>query len=109
MTPRMTRNDSKNPASKSCTNSGETASEEAEIFLVSPEFQSRICAGFLLLTSPNYPRKIDRQNYLNKTIFQQDIKKNQKEILIDANKYSEGYYILQISSSNCIGNQKFIK
>jgi hypothetical protein len=46
---------------------------------------------------------------LGKTIFQQDIKKNQKEILIDANKFSEGYYILQISSSNYIGNQKFIK
>jgi hypothetical protein len=46
---------------------------------------------------------------LGKTIFQQDIKKNQKEIFIDANKYSEGYYVLQISSSNYIGNQKFIK
>jgi hypothetical protein len=46
---------------------------------------------------------------LGKTIFQQDIKKNQKEILIDANKYSEGYYVLQISSGNYIGNQKFIK
>jgi hypothetical protein len=46
---------------------------------------------------------------LGKTIFQQDIKKNQKEILIYANKYSEGYYVLQISSGNYIGNQKFIK
>ena len=46
---------------------------------------------------------------LGKTIFQQDIKKNQKEILIDANRISDGYYILQIATSNYIGNQKFIK
>ncbi len=46
---------------------------------------------------------------LGKTIFQQDIKKNQKEIFIDANSISDGYYILQIATSNYIGNQKFIK
>jgi hypothetical protein len=46
---------------------------------------------------------------LGKTIFQQDIKKNQKEIFIDANRISDGYYILQIATSNYIGNQKFIK
>jgi hypothetical protein len=46
---------------------------------------------------------------LGKTIFQQDIKKNQKEIFIDANIISDGYYILQIATSNYIGNQKFIK
>jgi hypothetical protein len=46
---------------------------------------------------------------LGKTIFQQDIKKNQKEIFIDANSISDGYYILQIATSNYIVNQKFIK